>query len=159
MITKDELDRLKEPAEQSTQLDYTIGGAVEREVHAEVEAERSQRLQSGSRIMNAAVEHFRNAMSFQSREGFAKAQFLGSNAPPPEDRALAEETWRDNHRSIHEEGFERVSSDLREQTSAAFKTDINHAPQANDLKSASRSEAVAEFAASMTNQQHQSNER
>ena len=78
MITKEQLELLERPLQQNKELHYTIGGTVETVVHSSVDAERIVRRNKGHRIMNEAVQDFRNNMAFKSREGLSKAQFKKS---------------------------------------------------------------------------------
>ncbi len=123
MITKDELERLKQPAHKNAELRYTIGGAIETAVHSSVESERIGKLQQGHRMMHQAVENFRDNMAFKTREGLARSQFEQTNIPPKQDRILAEDTWRQNHITAHEDRFKQASDDLQQQTSSAFQTE------------------------------------
>ena len=157
MITKDELERLKQPSHKNAELRYTIGGAVEAEVHSSVESERIAKLQHGHRAMHKAVQDFRNEMIFKSREGQARAQFMNNNTPPPEDRAVAENTWRQNHMQAHENSFQQSSEDFKQQTASAFQNDTK-AQVATDRKTQSR-QHVQDFKAAMTHQQSRINER
>ena len=76
MITKEALERLRsERPQRKTELHYTIGGAIEAQVHSSLEAERIGKINRGDRAMNKAVQDFRHNMAFKSRAGQAKAQF------------------------------------------------------------------------------------
>ena len=158
MITKDELERLKQPSHKNAELRYTIGGAVEAEVHSNVESERIAALNHGHRTMHEAVEGFRNEMLFKSRGGQARAQFLNNNAPPAQDRAVAENTWQQNHVQAHENRFQQSSETLQQQASSSF-----HAEPVKTLTSTSeptpRSEPVQDFKAAMSQPQSQTNQR
>ncbi len=75
MITKDQLRKLDELPTPNNEVRYTIGGPIETEVHSTLESERQGQRVRGHRIMNKAVQDFRNNMAFQSRDGLAKGQF------------------------------------------------------------------------------------
>ena len=140
MITKDELERLKQPSNKNAEMRYTIGGPLEAAVHSNVEAERIGKLQRGLHAMHKAVAEFRNEMTFKTREGQARAQFLNNNVPPPQDLAIAQNTWQQNHMQAHEAGFNRASNMLKQDTKKAFNA---------NMQTSKLSEPVKEFAASM----------
>lgn len=117
MITKDELDRLKKPVHKNAEVTYTIGGEIEASVHSNLESERIAAYHQGHRTMHKAVSEFRHNMLYKSREGMARGQF---NALPPQDQAIAEKTWNDNHRRSHEQGLARSSEQLKTDTKTAF---------------------------------------
>jgi len=156
MITKDELERLKQPADKNAELRYTIGGAIETAVHSSVESERIGKLQQGHRMMHQAVENFRDNMAFKTREGLARSQFAQTNSPPPQDHAVAESTWRQNHIQIHEDRFKQSSDDLQQQTSNAFQNDTatenTNTQTSTERATSQHSERVQDFAASVRSQ-------
>lgn len=152
MITKDELERLKKPSHKNAELRYTIGGAVETVVHSNLESERMGKLQQGHKVMNEAVENFRNNMVFKTREGMARTQFEQTNAPPQQDRALAENTWQQNHVTAHEDRFQQSSDDLKQQTSSAFQNDTESTNTNTERTTTQHSERVQNFADSVRTQ-------
>jgi len=158
MITKDELERLKQPSHKNAEVRYTIGGPIEAAVHSNVESERIGAFQLGHRTMHKAVEEFRNEMMFKTRDGQARAQFLQSNTPPPQGRAAAEDTWRQSHTQAHEDRFKHTSENLKQQTASSFQNETSKTSADTERATQSR-ERVQDFAAAMKNQQHQSVER
>ena len=125
MITKDQLELLKQPARENKELRYTIGGAIETVVHSNLESERIGQLQRGHQVMNRAVQSFRSEMAFKSREGLAKSQFqYSADVIPPSDQKLAEQTWRQNHLSAHESTLGKASKQFRTAIKGASKGEL-----------------------------------
>ena len=76
MITKAELERLRSTRPSYNQeLHYTIGGAIEQQVHSSLEAERIGKLNQGDRRLQEALADLRQNYDLKSREGLSKAQF------------------------------------------------------------------------------------
>lgn len=113
MITKDQLEQLRQAPEPENTREYTIGGSVENSVHSTQEQDRQRQLREGQHTLNHAVASFRENMAFKSREGMARGPFLHSSAMPDADKTLAEQTWQDNHRVVHEEKLDHASRDFR----------------------------------------------
>ncbi len=82
MITKMELERLRSTRpSHNNELHYTIGGAIEQQVHSSLEAERIGKLNQGDRRLQEALEEMRHEQAFKTREGLAKAQFNQTQSP------------------------------------------------------------------------------
>jgi hypothetical protein len=114
MITKDQLELLKQSPKLNIERHYTIGGTLETAVHASLDNDRLREFSKGEKTMNEAVQRFRIDMAFKSREGLAKSQFEHSSSEiPTSDHALAESTWRNNHISAHEDALKNASRGLK----------------------------------------------
>jgi hypothetical protein len=82
MITKMELERLRSTRpSHNNELHYTIGGAIEQQVHSSLEAERIGKLNQGDRLLQQALAEMRHEQAFKAREGLAKAQFNQAQSP------------------------------------------------------------------------------
>ncbi|MCJ8274572.1 MAG: hypothetical protein MJK04_34885 [Psychrosphaera sp.] len=82
MITKAELERLRSTRPSHNQeLHYTIGGAIETQVHSSLEVERIGKLNRGDRRLQEALADLRHEQAFKTREGLAKAQFNQTQSP------------------------------------------------------------------------------
>ncbi len=114
MITKDQLDLLRQEAEQAPTPTLTPNNdALKTAVHQSLAREQAQAFAHGKARMNNAVENFRANM---------KARF-GNEIPrdiPKADRAIAEATWRQNHLDAHNKRFSAVDQDFNRAIKRAF---------------------------------------
>ena len=84
VTTKEELDKLRsERPTPNVTLDYTIGGAIEQNVHSCVDAERIGKLNRGDRTMAKASDKVQQAAK-QNRDGYDRAQFNKDARPRPQ---------------------------------------------------------------------------
>ena len=99
-ITSDELKRLE--AERRTpkqEMRYEIDdNGIKTQVHSNLASERIGKLNKGHRVMNEAVQRFRDNMTFRSREGLAKSQFQKAHEGklPPVDTDAGYGAGNDN---------------------------------------------------------------
>ena len=84
MVTKEALERLRaERSVMNKQLEYTIGGAIETQVHSCVESDRIGQLNAGDRKLQQALYDMRKNQAFSFREGLARSQFNVANTVKP----------------------------------------------------------------------------
>lgn len=109
MITKDQLDLLRQQAKQTQTLDYTPSGTLESSVHKAVNRERHQQIAKGQhRLSNA---------SQQLKQG-SKLHF--AQPVPKRDQTIAEATWQRNAIDQHLNGFAKADQRLKKAVKAAF---------------------------------------
>lgn len=127
MITKDELERLKQPPDKNHELHYTIGGTIEAEAHTKIHRERLQKAAQGERVLGEAASRFREQMKEKSGSNFPhERESSGKTKIPPEDKALTEETWLSNHLDIHVQKFRRAQQKLRSAVTDSFRDQVRH---------------------------------
>lgn len=137
---KDQLDQLR--AERTTPnatIEYDIDGPIQTAVKSNVHSERIGKINRGDRTLKAASDNFREQLSFKSLNGAARAQFepkpsvpkyhQSTQAPspetvPPQDRGIAEETWRENAIYAIEETFSKTIQKFRQDMKQAATREL-----------------------------------
>lgn len=113
MITKDQLELLRQASEQTPSPALTPNGHLQQAVHQSLAREQAQAYTHGKARMNEAVEKFRANM--KERFGNDKTREI-----PKADCALAESTWRQNHLDAHNKRFAAVDQDFKRAIKKAF---------------------------------------
>ena len=76
MVTQEMLAQLR--AEQNRVQNapsYTIGGTIQRDVHAQVERQRNQTISRCEQSLQEALQNMRQERAFATREGLAQVHF------------------------------------------------------------------------------------
>ena len=118
MVTKDQLERLKQALQPKAALHYTIEGTVERAVNGQVHKEQLKALQQGQEVMSKAQEtlHRGAGQHFQMPRGGHEPDRQDSppqDNPPRQDRVVAQATWTEAHIELHENRLNQAGAEFR----------------------------------------------
>ena len=93
MVTKDRIAALKKLREQTEPApEYTIDGAIESEVHAQINRKREKEISKGEHSLNQAHEKLERNYVFATLRGLASTRF---NHPKTGEETMSDE--KNNH--------------------------------------------------------------
>lgn len=126
MITKDQLDLLKQEQEQPPMPRLTPNGELKDLAHQAVKEHKQAMITKGEQTLSNASEQFQQQMQ-QRFKGSGmdtrkqnQQQKMTPQTIPVHDRSIAEATWRQNHIDGHIKGFAKADAMLRKAVNQAF---------------------------------------